>query len=274
MLRGYYTASYGMLSQQRKTEMLANNLANANTPGYKADQASIRAFPEMLLKRFEQQKAGEFNMPLQKTIGSLNTGVYLQETMPKFLQGNIQETELNTDAALLDINLPVNPETGSPGSVFFTIANAAGQTRYTRNGNFTLDSQGYLTTASGLYVLDRQGERIQLTNEEFTLDEAGNIRGSGINEVYQLGVAYADNPMALVKEGDGLFRAENELPDAYLEAGGAFKLQQGFIEQSNVDTAQMMTEMMTAYRTFEANQKVLQAYDNSLQKTVNEVGKL
>ncbi len=112
--------------------MLANNLANANTPGYKADQASIRAFPEMLLKRFEQQKAGEFNLPLRTTIGSLNTGVYLQETMPKFLQGNIQETELNTNVALLDINLPVNPETGSRGSVFFTIENGAGQTRYTR----------------------------------------------------------------------------------------------------------------------------------------------
>jgi flagellar basal-body rod protein FlgG len=273
MLRGYYNASYGMLSQQRKTEMLANNLANANTPGYKADQASLRAFPEMLLQRFEQQKTGEFNLPVQKTIGSLNTGVYLQETMPKFLQGGIQETELNTDAALLDINLPVNPETGRPGSVFFTIENANGQTRYTRNGNFTLDNQGFLTTASGLYVLDRDSARIQLSSEEFKLDEAGNITDAN-GGTAQIGVAYADNPMSMVKEGDGLFRAQNELPDAYGAAGVLFKTQQGFLEQSNVDSAQTMTDMMTAYRSFEANQKVLQAYDTSLQKTVNEVGKL
>lgn len=273
MLRGYYTASYGMLSQQRKAEMMANNLANANTPGYKADQASIRAFPEMLLQRFEQQKTGEFNLPMNKTIGSLNTGVYLQETMPKFLQGGIHETELKTDAALLDISIPVNPETGRAGSVFFMVENGKGETRYTRNGNFTLDSRGFLTTASGLYVLDREGKRIQLSSEEFTLDETGNITGAA-GERARLGVAYSDNPMNMVKEGDGLYRAQNELPDAYGADGVLFKIQQGFLEQSNVDAAQTMTEMMTAYRSFEANQKVLQAYDTSLQKTVNEVGKL
>nr|WP_295973135.1 flagellar hook-basal body protein [uncultured Bacillus sp.] len=276
MLRGFYTASYGMLAQQRKTEMLSNNLANTNTPGFKADQASLRAFPEMLLKRIEQQKTGtekEFTLPVQKTIGALNTGVYMQETMPKFMQGSIQETNLNTDIALLDINFPVNPETGGQGSVFFTIENANGETRYTRNGNFTLDSQGYLTTASGFYVLDQQGERIQLSSEEFELDEAGNITDAN-GKTSRVGVAYSDNPLALVKEGDGLYRAENALPDAYGMNGVQFKLQQGFIEQSNVDTAQTMTEMMTAYRAFEANQKVLQAYDRSLEKTVNEVGKV
>ena len=79
----------------------------------------------------------------------------------------------------------------------------------------------------------------------------------------------------MVKEGDGLFRAENgELVDAYNVNGVQFKTQQGSLEQSNVDAAQTMTDMMTAYRSFEANQKILQAYDTSLQKTVNEVGKI
>lgn len=276
MLRGYYTAAYGMLAQQRRTEMLANNLANANTPGYKTDQATLRAFPEMLIKRFEQKQAGEFRLPTAGEVGPLNTGVYLQETMPKFIQGRIEETELNTDMALIDLNLPVHPESGRAGTVFFTVEHPDGGVRYTRNGNFTLNNEGYLMTASGFYVLDREGGRIQLSSEEFTVDAAGKIQGPAADEVYQLGIAYAEDPLALVKEGDGLFaaRENEELPDAFEAVPGQFKLEQRYLEQSNVDAAQTMTQMLAAYRTFEANQKVLQAYDQSMQKTVNEVGKI
>ena len=165
-------------------------------------------------------------------------------------------------------------KTGLPSSVFFTVENADGEARYTRNGNFTQDGMGYLTTSSGLYVLDQQGNRIQLSSDQFTISEEGNMIGSN-GETARLGLRYSDNPMSMVKEGDGLFRAENgELVDAYNVNGVQFKTQQGFLEQSNVDSAQTMTEMMTAYRSFEANQKILQAYDTSLQKTVNEVGKI
>jgi len=272
MLRGFYTAASGMLTQQRKTEMLANNMANTNTPGFKADQASLRAFPEMLLQRVEQQENG-FGAN-RKTVGSLNTGVYMQEALPAFRQGDLKETSLNTDVALLDVNLPTNPETGIKSSVFFTAQNAEGENRYTRDGNFTLDGMGYLTTASGLYIADQQGNRIQLSSDQFSISEDGYITGSN-GETARLGVGYSDNPMSMVKEGDGLFRSENgDLADAYNVNGVEYKTQQGFLEQSNVDTAQTMTDMMLAYRTFEANQKVLQAYDTSLQKTVNEVGRI
>ncbi|KAA9027800.1 flagellar hook-basal body protein [Niallia endozanthoxylica] len=276
MLRGFYTAASGMLAQQRRTEMLANNMANANTPGFKADQTSLRAFPEMLLSQIKEQSfpAGQKNVPTSyNPIGALNTGVYLQETMPFFQQGTLKETTLSTDVSLVDINLPINQNTGSTGSVFFTIANANGEIRYTRNGNFTLDSEGYLTTGSGQYVLDQQRNRIQLSSSEFEINEDGYITGAN-GETARLGIGYSDNPMSMVKEGDGLFRAEGELADAYTAAGVMFKMQQGYLEQSNVNTAQTMTDMMTAYRAFEANQKILQAYDTSLQKTVNEVGRI
>src|SRR3954449_1922827 len=104
MLRGFYTAASGMLTQQRKTEMLANNMANVNTPGFKADQSAVRAFPEMLLQRMEPGSG--MAAPVSRTIGSLNTGVYMQEAMPKFRQGDLKETELNTDIAILDVGLP------------------------------------------------------------------------------------------------------------------------------------------------------------------------
>jgi len=275
MLRGFYTAASGMLAQQRKTEMLANNMANANTPGFKADQTSLRAFPEMLLSQMKEQSfpTAQNVQTSSNSIGALNTGVYLQETMPFFQQGTLKETTLSTDVSLVDTNLPINQNTGRAGSVFFTVGNANGEIRYTRNGNFTLDSQGYLTTGSGLYVLDQQGNRIQLSSSEFQINEDGYITGAN-GETARLGIGYSDDPMSMVKEGDGLFRAEGELADAYTAAGVVFKMQQGYLEQSNVNTSQTMTDMMTAYRAFEANQKILQAYDTSLQKTVNEVGRI
>lgn len=278
MFRGFYTAASGMLAQQRRTEMLTNNMANANTPGFKADQSSLRAFPEMLLKRFDEQKVptkNGLNLPYNQIVGSLNTGVYMQEVMPKFIQGDLQDTGQTTDMALIDIIMPANQETGYNGSVFFTVQNAAGETRYTRNGDFTLDGQGFLTTASGNYVLDSTGNRIQLSSDQFTVNENGMIQGAA-GETALLGISYSANPFELIKEGDGLYRTEGgeALGDARGVAGAQFSLQQGKLERSNVDPSRSMTDMLTAYRTFEANQKVLQAYDKSMDKVANEVGRV
>jgi flagellar basal-body rod protein FlgF len=211
---------------------------------------------------------------MTQQVGRLNTGVYMQETIPAFLQGDLQETERLTDVALVDGNIPVDPETGLSGGVFFTLQGVDGTPRYTRNGNFTLDGQGFLTSASGLYVLDQGGQRIQLASDDFKITEEGRIL---VNEVEsaRLGIGFAANSNLLSKEGDGLFRTEDNepLPDAY-NSDATFGMQQGFIERSNVDTARTMTDMMSAYRSFEANQKVLQAYDRSMEKAVNEIGRV
>ncbi|MBY0159294.1 MULTISPECIES: flagellar hook-basal body protein [Cytobacillus] len=278
MFRGFYTAASGMLAQQRRTEVLTNNMANANTPGFKADQTSLRAFPEMLLQRIGQKTVPTekgLNLPVNQEVGSLNSGVYMQETLPSFMQGDMKETGLNTDLALLDLNLPVNPDTGLSGSVFYTAAGIDGEQRYTRNGNFTLDGEGYLTTAGGLYILDDAGERIQLSSDRFKVSEDGVITGEA-GETARLGIMYAQNPESLRKEGDGLFAVTEEsvLENAYNAQNVQFKLQQGYLERSNVDASRTMTDMMTAYRSFEANQKVLQAYDRSMEKAANEIGRI
>lgn len=276
MLRGFYTAASGMLAQQRQTEMLTNNLANANTTGFKADQSSIRSFPEMLLQRMESKTVATDNslqLPINKNVGSISTGVYVQEVTPLFSQGDIQETELKTDIALINGSMPADAN-GKLGTVMFVVENSSGEMRYTRNGNFTLDGTGFLTTSEGNYVLDQNSERIQLNSDDFTIDQDGSISENN-QAVARLGVAFAENPDSLVKEGGGLFRAaEDELTDAYTEAEVSFTLNQGVIEGSNVDESQTMTDLMAAYRSFEANQKMLQAYDRSMDKAVNEVGKL
>jgi flagellar basal-body rod protein FlgF len=278
MFRGFYTVASGMLSHQRKTEMLTNNMSNANTPGYKADQASMRAFPEMLLERMDStsiptEKA--LSLPFNQKVGALHTGVYMQETIPSSLQGDLQETGRNLDIALLDVSMPINDETGSAGSVFLTVEGADGNPRYTRNGNLTVNGNGFLTTNSGFYILDENGERIQLDSEQFSIGDKGQIV-AGENIVASLGVGYSDNPNRLVKQGDGLFATEGNvpLPNAYEENDVSFTTKQGFLERSNVDASRTMTEMLSAYRAFEANQKVLQAYDRSMEKAANEIGRV
>ncbi len=272
MFKGFYTAASGMLAQQRRTEMLTNNMANSNTPGYKADQSAVRTFPDLLQQTVDTYSQN--GKTTKSTIGSLGTGVYMQEAIPTFTQGDITQTDLKTDIALVNINVP-GDDNNTAGSIFFNIQDANGETKYTRNGNFTLDGQGYLTTGSGLYVLDENNERIQLPDDNFTVSNEG-ILTSSTGDAYRLGVSYTADPKSLVKEGDGLFRAEDgqALESAYTAGGVSFQLKQNFLESSNVDASRTMTDMMSAYRSFEANQKILQAYDKSMDKAANEIGKV
>ncbi|WP_106496082.1 flagellar hook-basal body protein [Lentibacillus sp. Marseille-P4043] len=266
MLRGFYTAASGMIAQQRRQEALSNNIANANTPGYKADQPTLRAFPELLMQQMGSRqiptKKG-LNLPVQQDIGSLNTGVYVQENVPNYAQGDVRETGISTDMALINGELP-----DETGSLFFTVQNEAGEQQYTRNGNFTVDGQGFLTTNQGYYVLDQAGNPIQTGGMEFTVTENGDIQVGG--QTIPLGIAYTADANALEKVGNGLFAGEADA----VPAGETFTVKQGFLERSNVDALQSMTEMMESYRTFETNQRVLKAYDESMGKAVSEIARL
>ena len=277
MFRGFYTVASGMIAQQRRTELLSNNLANANTPGFKAEQSTIRSFPDMLLSSIGGTNASgdeKSGTQLDDQLGVLNTGVYMQETIPNYVQGQIYSTDLTTDMAIIDGNLPRN-ENGVTGSLFFRLQYPTGGEAYTRNGNFTLDGQGYLVNSQGLYVLADTGERIQLQNDNFQLTQDGYIVANN-QQVARLGVAYAENPKLLQKQDNGILRLQEDgtLPNAFDVEGVNFSLRQNYLEGSTVDASRTMTELMTAYRAFEANQKILQAYDRSMDKAVNEIGKI
>ncbi|SHG85113.1 flagellar hook-basal body protein [Ornithinibacillus halophilus] len=266
MLRGFYSAASGMMAQQRHQEALANNIANVNTPGYKADQATLRAFPEMLLQQMGTKNVPTQNnikFPVSNPIGSINTGVYVHEMVPNFGQGDLRETNISTDLALVNGNFP-----DEEGNVFFTVQNEGGEVRYTRNGNFTVDGNGYLTTSQGYYVLDASGNQIQTDGLEFAVTPNGQLQVNG--QAIQLGISYTANANDMEKEGNDLYNG-NAGP---VPAGVNFTVQQGFLEGSNVDSMRSMTEMMESYRMFEMNQRVLRAYDESLDKAVNQVGRL
>lgn len=279
LFKGFYTVATGMIAQQRKTEILTNNMANANTPGFKAEQSTIRSFPDMLMSAVKSNniptKNGLIDRGL-KEVGTINTGIYLQETIANYAQGSIIGTGLLTDVALLDGHMPVDEASGNVGTILFRLSHPEGGEAYTRNGNFTLDGNGNLVTAQGLYVLDRNGDRITLNNDNFKITTEGQIYDDNGNLVAQLDVAFSNNPDLLVKRGNGLYYTSDgvALPSAYDVDGVVFGVQQSYLESSNVDSAKSMTDLLTAYRAFEANQKVLQAYDKSMEKAVNEIGKV
>lgn len=268
MLRGLYTAASGMITQHRQQEALSNNIANANTPGYKSDQTAIRAFPELLLRQMGETNRmpttqGGINIPLSRQIGGLNTGVYVQETIPDFSQGDTVESGLPTDMAIIQREVP-----DENGAIFFTVQNGNGDMRLTRNGNFTIDAEGFLVTNQGYYVLDADGNPIQTDGTVEPVTPEGVI--PTINGDVALGMQYVADANTLTKEGEDLFEGES----AVLPEGTAYSIEQGILEQSNVNTAQAMADMMNAYRLFETNQRVLRAYDESLGKAVSEIGRL
>ncbi|UCZ53002.1 flagellar hook-basal body protein [Bacillus shivajii] len=273
MLRGLYTAGSGMIAQQRRQEMLTNNLTNANTPGFKADQASMRTFPNMLLNAMGTDHMKKYG---SNHIGELATGVYIQEGTPDFRQGDIHETGNTTDMALLQGVVPTDEETGQNAMLLYTVENDEGDVRFTRNGNFTIDGAGFLTTSQGHYVLDADGERIEVQNEDIRVAPNGEVFSAEEELLGQINVAVVPDPAQLVKEGSGFLRYEGEadIVSAIDNDDVTYQIQQGFIERSNVDASQTMTEMMSAMRAFEANQRVLQAYDRSMERAVNDVGRL
>lgn len=284
MFRGLYTATSGMLAHNRQQQILTNNLANAATPGFKEDQSVLRAFPEQLIKAMEAGKVsanGQKGPATQTTIGQLNTGVYAQEGIPSFAQGALKDTGNSTDFSLMDELLPVNPETQQRGSLIFAVQGDNGQVRYTKNGQFSVGADGFLKTVDGNNVLGQNMEPIPVNSTDFTVADNGQITLANGNATNSLWIGYTENPQQFVKEGHGLLRwegAPNAAPQnvetvALLNNSGSF-VKQGFIEQSNVDLTQTMTDMMATYRGFETNQKVLQAYDRSMEKAVNEIGRV
>ena len=277
MFRGLYTATSGMMAHNRKQQILTNNLANANTPGFKGDQTVIRSFPDQLIKAMGSAKTTAPG----HSVGRLSTGVYAQEGVPSFAQGTLKSTGNSTDFALMDDLLPVNSGTQKRGSLVFAVSLPNDEVRYTKNGQFSVGPDGLLKTVEGFNVLGADMAPIQANDKDFKVSQDGTITFDNQNGTNSLWIGYTENPQQLVKEGHGLFRWEGtdaQAPqlasDVPLLNNSSSFIQQGFIESSNVDLTQTMTDMMNSYRGFEATQKIIQAYDRSMEKAANEIGRV
>lgn len=288
MLRGLYTATSGMVAQQRRHDTITNNIANLNTPGYKADNPLLRSFPEYLIQRVGDTPKGM----LHPRVGRLAQGVFAEERVPTFKQGDLRETENPFDFALVS-NLQVEGLNFDPTGravnddgefvfqpqAFFTVLDENGDRRYTRNGRFILNEQGEMITPAGYRVLGANGEPIQFNNrDKVRVDKNGTVRddltGELIPDVQPFLISRVENPNRLIREGNGVFRLGEDDEVRAVEAGELVEIHQKHLEASNVDPSQSMVELMTAMRAYEANQKMIQFYDRSLDKAVNEVGRL
>lgn len=299
MLRGLYTAASGMIAQQRKHDIVTNNIANINTPGFKGGNGINRSFPEILISRVRSGKDEPGSVP----IGRLNTGVLAEENVSLHAQGDLQETNNPFDFALIsNIQVPgavfdssgkyvdENGQRVIQPQAFFTILNAAGEERYSLNGKFSLDATGQMIDSEGQQVLGRDGQPIVLVDPgtgtpitNFRIMRSGQFTNAdgqpllGANgQPMSLLITRVEDPNQLIREGNGLYRLNPEAQGAVrpINADDQVEVRQGFVERSNVDTGQSMVDMMAALRAYEANQKMIQFYDRSMEKAVNEVGRV
>ncbi|WP_282938773.1 flagellar hook-basal body protein [Paenibacillus sp. RC67] len=304
MLRGLYTAASGMISQQRRHDIVTNNIANINTPGFKQGNAINRSFPEMLISRIGNGK----DEPQAVPVGRLNTGVMAEENVSVHKQGDIQETSNPFDFAIVsNMQVPgasfdasgkyvdANGQRISQPQALFTVQDVNGEQRYTLDGKFSVDVNGQLISTDGLPVVGTDGQPIVLMDTvqqtpitDFRINKAGqffNPDGSEIlnanNQPVNLLISRIEDPNQLVRQGNGLYRL-NRGSEGLARAIDPnnpndmeqLEVRQGFIERSNVDGSQSMIDMMSALRAYEANQKVVQFYDKSMEKAVNEVGRV
>ncbi|WP_411348161.1 flagellar hook-basal body protein [Paenibacillus sp. WLX2291] len=295
MLRGLYTAASGMITQQRRHDTITQNIANINTPGYKEVESIERSFPEMLISL-----SGGDQGQTSRQIGRINTGVLAEESVSVNVQGDVRQTNSLDDFAIVsEMNLP-NPATGQNipfdasgkyvadnGTItyrpqaFFAVTGKDGETGYTRDGNFQLDGAGNLRTSTGNAVLGSNGNPVTLQGSmsDYNVDSRGVISSKQTGQqVGQIGITVVNQPGLMTRTGDGLFQisAANtaEAGVRQLQAADNVELRQGYLEGSTVDAAASMVELSAALRAYEANQKIVQFYDKSLDKTVNDVGRV
>lgn len=257
MLRGLYTAWTGMANEQKRLDVISNNMANSNTVGYKDEKVASQAFDQVLGIKIRDGSQAYHN----QRIGSLSLGVKIGETYTDYKQGSVRQTNNTYDVAL-------------SGSGFFTVhvTDKTGNvhTRYTRDGRFTLTQSGLLVDADGNPIQGENGDIvIDPSSKQVTISSTGVITADG-ETIDTLKLVDFENYDYLKKYGDTMYEpvVGATMVDATAE------VLQGYTEQSNVNVVSEMVDMITITRAYEANQKVIRSYDSMLDRAVNQVGRL
>lgn len=258
MLKGLYTAYTGMLNEQHRMDTLTNNLANASTVGFKKEGATSQAFDSILTVKVKDQSVGTKNV---ERMGRNNPGMRIGENYTDFTQGSFRITDNTYDLALA-------------GEGFFAVefTNKAGETStmYTRAGQFTLNREGYLVTEDGDYVLDTQNRRIRLnTLAETQISDNGTISQNGVN-VARIQVTDFEDYNYLEKYGETYYRPVEGARTTTASA----EVKSGYLEMANVQIVSEMVNLISITRAYESSQKIIQAYDSSLEIAANQLGKV
>jgi flagellar basal-body rod protein FlgF len=264
-VKGIWVPVSGQVAQERKIDVLANNIANTNTVGFKRDDSTFKEY----LTEYENPSF-DIDIPRKDfTTADMYRTREVQQgkvqnggTYSNFAQGDLLPTQGPLDFAI-------------QGEGFFAVDTPQG-IRYTRKGNFVLNNEGILVTDKGYQVLAElplEGQAAQKSfvaikrNIPFQVDSQGNVFQSGKN-ISKIAIAEFGDKQALAKESSGLFvNKEGQTP----VIAKASQCLQGHLEQSNVNPVQEMTELIKAHRQFESMQRAIRAYDEIGSKSTNEI---
>lgn len=250
MFKGYYNLTSGMLTQQRNLNVVANNITNVSTAGFKASRYTSSTFGDVLFSRIGNQNKENYT-----EIGNQSYIRATSEIVTDFEQGSLEPTGISLDFAI-------------EGDGFFAIRNEAGEVRYTRAGSFSLDDEGYLCYGGFGRVLDYDGEEIALMTDKIEGDKYGRLYTEGGTLLARLGVFTFDDDAQLEYNEEGFFvGAEGqamELPTVHWR----------YLERSNSNITKEMTEMISAQRLFQSAAAVSKIYDQLMTKATSEIGRL
>ncbi len=264
MMRALWTAASGMVAQQTNVDVIANNLSNVNTIGYKTEAAQFKT----LLYQMTQSKTTSANGETKPVGAQVGLGTRNSAITSNFKQGAMTDTGLTTDFAI-------------DGKGFFALLNENGDTLYTRSGSFNwvLGNNGgvMLCNSEALPILDTDGNPIELGPEYNTSlveidadsnvcypDEQGNPQPIG----FKIGLVQFSNPAGLEKASNSTYKVTEASGEAiYEEYNDELKksvVKQGYLEASNVQVVDEMVNLIVAQRAYEMNSKAIQAADEML----------
>jgi flagellar basal-body rod protein FlgG len=284
MVKGLYTAYTGMINEQQRMDIETNNLANANSTGFKEERSVSTSFRDLLGLKIKDYSDAPWTA---RRLGLINPGVKVAGTYTNFEQGGLSSTGNDFDLALNN-GIPdrnsdsVNDNMGAGGNAFFATSYTSDQPeggaliKYTRDGNFTLTQDGYLVTSEGNYVLDVNNNPIQMDPlQDTTIQQDGSIMQNG-NVVATIQVASFNNTQFLQRYQDNSFiigDGEAEVVSVTAAEANA-TVNQGFLETSNISVVDEMVNIIAIQKNYETNAKAAQAEDETLDIAVNQLGKI
>lgn len=271
-LKGVFTALSGALAQTQKIDTIANNIANVNTTGFKKDQQTFNEYLTAVEKEQDVIQVPRIPASIESFYdmnGADKAYVNSAGTYTNFEQGSLKNTGSSMDVAI-------------EGNGFFEISTPDG-VRLTRAGNFSIDANGQLVNKDGHPVLMQVPEGEEAANIPLekrivkfsgtqvpALNDLGEI-SDGTQKLGQLSVVNVKNPESLHKIGNNNFIFKSNMTPE-LETIRTPSLKQGFLESSNVNIIQEMTDMIMAQRIYEGTQKAISTYDSMADKLINQVG--
>ncbi|AFA49261.1 flagellar hook-basal body protein [Acetobacterium woodii] len=252
MDRGSYSAAAGMLSGQKAISVLAQNVANVRTAGYKSQSTIQSTFGDYMISRM--------SMDPQIAQTDIGPGAYITVNAAQyidFMQGSFTETHRSVDLAI-------------QGQGFFVIQSPADGQVLTRNGQFEVDEQGFLILPGVGQVLNTANQPIRLAGSDFKVEPNGVIRQNDV-AVDRINISTVANPADLTPIGEGYFQSAIGFQAA---PEGTYSLFQGRLEESNVDMTGQMSDMISKQNNFTSCTQMLKIFDRISEIASNTIGKV